>query len=248
MFALVTKLKSSGRKILNTSLPLHLSSGLDAGHDFLNSVSRLINGFLTVRGFTYSMDELNLGKKERKSIGTAMKRMERSVTKLVDEFESGDLERLPGQNLQETFEIKVMNELAKARDKAGEIVQEGLGMTNSGIIMTKSGARGSSLNIGQMMGSVGQQSIRGKRIMRGYEDRTLPHFKEHDPAPAARGFVYNCYRDGLTPLEFFFHAMGGREGLVDTAVRTQQSGYMQRRLINALEHLRVEYDGTVRKS
>ncbi|NIN64598.1 MAG: DNA-directed RNA polymerase subunit A'/A'', partial [Anaerolineae bacterium] len=84
--------------------------------------------------------------------------------------------------------------------------------------------------------------------MRGYENRTLPHFKENDAAPVARGFVYNCYRDGLTPLEFFFHAMGGREGLVDTAVRTQQSGYMQRRLINALEHLRVEYDGTVRNS
>jgi DNA-directed RNA polymerase subunit A' len=99
-----------------------------------------------------------------------------------------------------------------------------------------------------MMGSVGQQSIRGKRIMRGYEDRTLPHFKGNDATPIARGFVYNCYRDGLTPLEFFFHAMGGREGLVDTAVRTQQSGYMQRRLINALEHLRVEYDGTVRNS
>jgi DNA-directed RNA polymerase subunit A' len=84
--------------------------------------------------------------------------------------------------------------------------------------------------------------------MRGYEHRTLPHFDDDDPAPGARGFVYNCYRDGLTPIEFFFHAMGGREGLVDTAVRTQQSGYMQRRLINALEHLRVEYDGTVRNS
>jgi DNA-directed RNA polymerase subunit A' len=222
--------------------------GTEAGHDFLNAISRLINGFLTVRGFTYSMDELALGSKERRSINTAMKRMERNVTKLVEAFEQGTLERLPGQSLQETFEIKVMNELAKSRDKAGEIVEEGLGMSNSGIIMTKSGARGSSLNIGQMMGSVGQQSIRGKRIMRGYEDRTLPHFKEHDPAPSARGFVYNCYRDGLTPLEFFFHAMGGREGLVDTAVRTQQSGYMQRRLINALEHLRVEYDGTVRNS
>ena len=150
--------------------------------------------------------------------------------------------------MQESFEIKVMNELAKARDAAGEIVQNGLPLENSGIIMTRSGARGSSLNIGQMMGSVGQQSIRGKRIMRGYEDRTLPHFRENDATPIARGFVYNCYRDGLTPLEFFFHAMGGREGLVDTAVRTQQSGYMQRRLINALEHLRVEYDGTVRNS
>jgi DNA-directed RNA polymerase subunit A' len=84
--------------------------------------------------------------------------------------------------------------------------------------------------------------------MRGYENRTLPHFKDGDPTPQARGFVYNCYRDGLTPIEYFFHSMGGREGLVDTAVRTQQSGYMQRRLINALEHLRVEYDGTVRNS
>ncbi|MFQ6054131.1 MAG: DNA-directed RNA polymerase subunit A'', partial [Candidatus Bathyarchaeia archaeon] len=145
-------------------------------------------------------------------------------------------------------EIQVMNELAKARDRAGDIVEEKLDPSNSGIIMTRSGARGSSLNIGQMMGSVGQQSIRGKRIMRGYLNRTLPHFKEYDPTPEARGFIYNCYRDGLTPIEFFFHAMGGREGLVDTAVRTQQSGYMQRRLINALEHLRVEYDGTVRNS
>ena len=84
--------------------------------------------------------------------------------------------------------------------------------------------------------------------MRGYVERALPHFRKGDPAPKARGFVYSCYRSGLDPIEFFFHAMGGREGLVDTAVRTQQSGYMQRRLINALEHLRIEYDGTVRNS
>ena len=222
--------------------------GTDAGHDFLNGISRLINGFLTINGFTYSFDELTLQEKEIKSISKVMRTMEKSVAKLTGEFQDGVLERLPGQTLRESFEIKVMNELAKARDGAGNIVQTGLPLENSGIIMTRSGARGSSLNIGQMMGSVGQQSIRGKRIMRGYEGRTLPHFKENDPMPVSRGFVYNCYRDGLTPLEFFFHAMGGREGLVDTAVRTQQSGYMQRRLINALEHLRVEYDGTVRNS
>jgi DNA-directed RNA polymerase subunit A' len=222
--------------------------GTDAGHDFLNGVSRLINGFLTITGFTYSYDELDLAEKEIKGIGKVMRSMEKNVDKLTKEYQEGTLERLPGQTMQESFEIKVMNELAKARDGAGNIVQMGLPLENSGIVMTRSGARGSSLNIGQMMGSVGQQSIRGKRIMRGYEGRTLPHFQENDAMPVARGFVYNCYRDGLTPLEFFFHAMGGREGLVDTAVRTQQSGYMQRRLINALEHLRVEYDGTVRNS
>jgi DNA-directed RNA polymerase subunit A' len=104
------------------------------------------------------------------------------------------------------------------------------------------------LNIGQMTACVGQQAVRGKRIMRGYVNRALSHFKEGDPTPKARGFVYNSYQTGLDPIEYFFHAMGGREGLVDTAVRTQQSGYMQRRLINALEQLRVEYDGTVRNS
>ncbi|MCJ7573542.1 DNA-directed RNA polymerase subunit A'', partial [Candidatus Bathyarchaeota archaeon] len=202
----------------------------------------------SIRGFSYSIDELNIAEKEHNTINNVMKKMEKNVENLIEDYNTNRLERLPGQSLPETFEIKVMNELAQARDKAGETVEQGLGMGNAGIIMTRSGARGSSLNIGQMMGSVGQQSIRGKRIMRGYENRTLAHFKEDDATPQARGFVYNCYRDGLTPIEFFFHSMGGREGLVDTAVRTQQSGYMQRRLINALEHLRVEYDGTVRNS
>ena len=222
--------------------------GTDAGHDFLNSVTKLINEFLSLTGFTYSFDELTISKKEQQTISRVMSRMEKNVDQLISDLNTGQLERLPGQSLPETFEILVMNELAKARDKAGETVELGLGMGNAGIVMTRSGARGSSLNIGQMMGSVGQQAIRGKRIMRGYTNRTLPHFRKNDPTPEARGFVYNCYRDGLTPIEFFFHAMGGREGLVDTAVRTQQSGYMQRRLINALEHLRVEYDGTVRNS
>jgi DNA-directed RNA polymerase subunit A' len=112
--------------------------------------------------------------------------------------------------------------------------------------MASTGARGSTLNIGQMTAALGQQSIRGKRIQKGYHNRALSHFKPNETNPDAKGFVKSNYRDGLSPLEFFFHAMGGREGLVDTAVRTQQSGYMQRRLINALEHLKIEYDHTVR--
>jgi len=138
--------------------------------------------------------------------------------------------------------------LAIARDESGKIADEDFTLDNAGIVMTRTGARGSSLNIGQMSACVGQQSVRGKRILRGYQGRALPHFRSGDPAPKARGFVYSSYQSGLDVTEFFFHAMGGREGLVDTAVRTQQSGYMQRRLINALEHIRLEYDSTVRNS
>ncbi|MCD6263358.1 DNA-directed RNA polymerase subunit A' [Candidatus Bathyarchaeota archaeon] len=222
--------------------------GTETAHIFLNSICRLVNEFLSLRGFTYSLDELEIGERVRRKINRTLSTAERRIEELIRAYEQGRLERLPGQTLEDTFEIQVMNELARARDRAGEIVDEELSLENSGIIMTRTGARGSSLNIGQMMACIGQQAIRGKRIVRGYTDRTLSHFKPNDPRPEARGFVYSCYRDGLNPIEFFFHAMGGREGLVDTAVRTQQSGYMQRRLINALEHLRVEYDGTVRDS
>jgi DNA-directed RNA polymerase subunit A' len=102
------------------------------------------------------------------------------------------------------------------------------------------------LNLTQMAGCVGQQAVRGERINRGYEDRTLSHFEPNDLSADAHGFVENSYRGGLTPKEFFFHAMGGREGLVDTAVRTSKSGYLQRRLINALSELEAQYDGTIR--
>jgi len=97
-----------------------------------------------------------------------------------------------------------------------------------------------------MAGCVGQQAVQGERINRGYEDRTLSHFKQDDLSADAHGFVEASYRSGLGPKEFFFHAMGGREGLVDTAVRTSKSGYLQRRLINALSELETQYDGTVR--
>ena len=111
--------------------------------------------------------------------------------------------------------------------------------------MARSGARASMLNLSQMAGSIGQQSVRGQRLHRGYQDRTLPHFKRGDLGAKARGFVESSYKKGLTPTEYFFHSMGGREGLVDTAVRTSRSGYMQRRLINALEDLKVTEDRKV---
>jgi DNA-directed RNA polymerase subunit A' len=177
-----------------------------------------------------------------------MDRIQKKIDEHIQNFDNGTLPRLPGQTLEESFEIYVMHELATARDESGKIADEDFTLENAGIVMTRTGARGSSLNIGQMAACVGQQSVRGKRILRGYTGRALPHFIPNDPRPRARGFVYNSYQTGLDAIEFFFHAMGGREGLVDTAVRTQQSGYMQRRLINALEHIRLEYDSTVRDS
>ncbi len=222
--------------------------GTPAGRRFLNRISNLLKLFITMRGFTYSFDELELESPTKRKINNVIKKAENRIRELIEEYHNGTLERLPGKTLTESFEIYVMNELAEAQKNAGRAADKDLDISNAGILMTRTGARGSNLNIGQMIACVGQVSVRGKRILRGYLDRALPHFKIRDPTPKARGFVYSSFREGLDPVEFFFHAMGGREGLVDTAVRTQQSGYMQRRLINALEHLRIEYDRTVRNS
>src|SRR5438309_2444810 len=222
--------------------------GAEDARTFLNAVTKLLDRYMVLRGFTYAFDELEIPAATKEKIAKAIAKAEEKVNEYIDSYRKETLERLPGQSLEESLELYIMNELSRARDVAGEFADQYFQMDNSGVIMSRAGARGSTLNISQMTASVGQQSIRGKRILRGYRGRALSFFKSGDAGAAARGFVYNSYRDGLEPIEFFFHAMGGREGLVDTAVRTQQSGYMQRRLINALEHLRVEYDSTVRDS
>ena len=167
---------------------------------------------------------------------------------MVQAYKEGDLEQMPGRSLEETLEVEAMKKLGQARDDAGRHAGKHLGLENSAVIMARSGARGSMLNLSQMAGCVGQQAVRGERISRGYWNRTLPHFQKGDLGAEAKGFVKSSYKSGLSPTEYFFHSMGGREGLVDTAVRTSRSGYMQRRLINALEDLKVKEDSTVRNT
>ncbi|HET6517324.1 MAG TPA: DNA-directed RNA polymerase subunit A' [Nitrosopumilaceae archaeon] len=213
---------------------------------FLNSILIIVKQFITHYGFSYGYSDLELSEKVRQGILDDIQQSYETVNDFISQAKKGTLKLTRGLSAEEALEAYIVNELSKARDKAGGTADQSFDQTNAGRIMATTGARGSSLNIGQMAGALGQQSRRGKRLLTGYNNRALPHYKEHDDNPDSHGFVKSNYRDGLSALEFFFHAMGGREGLVDTAVRTQQSGYMQRRLINALEHIKLEYDGTVR--
>ncbi|MFQ6134205.1 MAG: DNA-directed RNA polymerase subunit A' [Nitrososphaerales archaeon] len=220
--------------------------GMDKAREFLNSILSMLKAFVTRYGFSYGMDELELDDKAQNSITDELEGAYKHVEGLIAQYEEGTLPLTRGLSPEEILEYSIVNELAKARDKAGRIADRNFPLNNAGVIMARTGARGSSLNIGQMTAALGQQSVRGERIHKGYQNRAVTHFKRGDKTPDSKGFVRSNYRDGLSPTEFFFHAMGGREGLVDTAVRTQQSGYMQRRLVNALEHIKVEYDLTVR--
>src|SRR5918912_270772 len=220
--------------------------GTDAARKFLDSILKMLKTYITHRGFSYGYSDLWLSEETNSEINDVIQKAYDKVHELIQQYKDGTLPLTRGLSAEEALELYVLNELSRARDRAGRTADRAFPNENSGVIMASTGARGSTLNIGQMTAALGQQSIRGKRIFKGYHYRSLSHFKPMEASPDAKGFVKSNYRDGLSPLEFFFHAMGGREGLVDTAVRTQQSGYMQRRLINALEHLKIEYDQTVR--
>ncbi|MCW7075683.1 MAG: DNA-directed RNA polymerase subunit A' [Candidatus Syntrophoarchaeum sp.] len=222
--------------------------GPDRARRFIDDATSLAIRAITRLGFSFGIDDEDIPPSAQKQIQASIIATEEQVAQLVDAYDNNELEPLPGRSVEETLELRIMQELGRVRDAAGAIAGEYLGMDNTAVAMALSGARGSMMNLTQMAGCVGQQSVRGARITRGYEGRTLPHFERGDLGAAAHGFVKSSYKKGLSPTEFFFHAIGGREGLVDTAVRTSQSGYFQRRLINALQDIEVKYDGTVRET
>lgn len=222
--------------------------GPDCCRRFLSSAQVVVNSWLVYHGFTVGVADTISGYETSIQIGRIVKEAMKDAKKLMESAQEGKLECQPGQNIIETFETKINIDLNNARDKAGKEAMRNLGDENNIITMVLSGSKGSNINISQIMACVGPQNVEGKRIPFGFARRTLPHFTKDDYGPESRGFVANSYLSGLTPQEFFFHAMGGREGLIDTAVKTSETGYIQRRLIKSLEDVMVRYDCTVRNS
>lgn len=222
--------------------------GPTAAMNFLNACQRVVSHWLLHNGHSIGIGDTIPDKDTILKIQQDINGQKDLVAQIVEEATANTLEPLPGMSIRETFESKVSKELNTARDKAGTTTENSLKDLNNAVTMSRSGSKGSSINISQMTALVGQQVVEGKRIPFGFKYRTLPHFTKDDYSPEARGFVENSYLRGLTPTEFFFHAMAGREGLIDTAVKTAETGYIQRRLVKALEDVAAKYDGTVRNS
>jgi len=222
--------------------------GADVTRGFLDSVTRMLITNITLRGFSMGASDIDIPPEAEKKIDGILDKAKSDVKKVIDQYNKGSLERQAGRTEEETLEARIMEILAQARTDCSDVGASYLNPKNEALIMAKTGARGNMLNLGQMSSCVGQQAVRGQRIQRGYRDRVLPFFKQGDLSAEAHGFVDSSFRKGLNPIEFFMHAAGGREGLVDTAVRTSQSGYMQRRLVNALQDISSSYDKTVRNA
>ncbi len=204
--------------------------------------------YVTDRGITISVEDLDLDNESIALGDEIIKKAEKKTEELIESYNNGTLETIPGKTNEESREIRILQALNEVRTKIGAIVKERFPKTNPVSHMISSGGGGNILNITQMASCVGQQAFMGGRIDIGYNGRTLSFFEKGDLSPKSKGFIKSPFIKGLRPDEFFFQAITGRDSLMDTALRTPKSGYLYRRLANALQDLRKEYDETIRDS
>jgi DNA-directed RNA polymerase beta' subunit len=216
--------------------------------NFIDNLQNIITEYMKSSSFSVGISDLIANKKTTREIIQAITAQKMEVQSIIDKLHLGIFENNTAASNAKEFETQVNNALNKATEQSGKIGRKSLSKDNRFLMIVTSGSKGSSVNISQMISCLGQQNVDGKRIPYGFDSRTLPHYSKFDDSPKARGFIENSYISGLTAPELFFHAMGGRIGLIDTAVKTSQTGYIQRRLIKGLEDLKVEYDMTVRNS
>jgi len=179
---------------------------------FISNTQFLVNHWLFHHGFTVGIGDAITSKSVQQRVKSTIKESEDKVRQFISVSKHS--------NMEDIFEKKINQVLNNAMAVSGRIVQDTINRKNNIYTMVNGGSKGSVINIAQIMGVVGQQNVNGQRITLGNEDRTLCHFEKNDNNPAPKGFVKNSYYKGLDPHEFFYHAMGGREGIIDTAVKS----------------------------
>lgn len=223
--------------------------GVDECKALFDNTQRLICDWLIYNGFSVGISDLIINESTQDKLKDVVKELKVEVYDEIRKIHMNTFENTSIMNNLEHFENEINKHLDKATKNIGNIGMENISDADNRMMnMINSKSKGNLINVSQMIGSVGQQSVEGKRIMYGFDNRTLPHFTKYDDGPESRGFVENSFIKGLTAQEFFFHAMGGREGLIDTAVKTSETGYLQRKLIKAMEDAKVSFDMTVRNA
>ena len=222
--------------------------GPDEAAAAMNRMAKLCARYLGNRGFSIGISDVTPSQELEDYKHDLVTTAYSETDTLIERYNDRKLECQPGCNMEQTLEARISGVLSQVREAAGDNCINNLEPHNSPLIMSLCGSKGSPVNVSQMIACVGQQIISGKRVANGFQDRTLPHFLKHSRTPASKGFVRNSFFSGLDPPEFLFHAISGREGLVDTAVKTAETGYMSRRLMKSLEDLSSLYDSTVRTS
>lgn len=227
---------------------IHSEFGSKLTERYMNDLQRIISRYLVKSGFSVGVSDLvvhpDIVKKNRATILDARDQ----EVELTKKIHLNILEDIAG-DLSSVYDSEI-SMLNSALDKKLEkqVIKNLDYRDNRVAFMVASGAKGKDTNIKQMMVSLGQQTIDGGRVPINFTDRTHPAYPRYENGMESRGFISDNYREGLHPIPFYFHAMSGRVGLIDTAVKTATSGYLQRKLVKSMEDLKTYGDGTIRDS
>ena len=212
----------------------------------INDIQSIVTQYNLYTGFSVGTSDLIANQTTREFVAEQLKKGRDRVAEILSAVHSGQFVNLQGLSDGAQLEDDISSALKEVAASINTKVIGSLDKANRIVQMVDSGSKGGEQNITQMVALLGQQLIEGKRVQYTLQDRTLPHFARYDDGVESRGFVQHSFVDGLMPAEFFYHAQAGREGLIDTAVKTSDTGYIQRRLMKSMEDQHVEHDGTVR--
>ena len=221
--------------------------GSEATEKFLSMIQKYTNQYILYRGFSTSIGDMLISNNIQKNVDNTIVKGLTEISDIMEKIDKGLYIPPVDMTISEYLELEATDKLNNIRVAVAEEIMKDLNPEWNGLMaMIKSGSKGDVLNIGQIIGTVGQQTVDRSRILPKYGyNRTLPCFRKYDNSPMARGFVQHSFLEGLSPEEYFFHAMAGREGIIDTAIRTRDSGYISRKLMKAMEDLMVSYKMTV---
>lgn len=218
-----------------------------ANQRYLNNLQKIVIRYMIRSGYSIGISDIMIHPDIRKGNETIIIKGKREIADITKKIHLNTFENI-SHNVSEVFESKIGGIIGKTSKDVENNTVKLIQPDNRVKYMIDAGSKGSMRNFTAMCCLVDQQSIDNKRVGLGFSNRSLPHFSKYDNGMESKGYVSSNYRDGLTPQEFYFHAMAGREGLIDTAVKTARSGYLQRKLIKATEDLKVLHDYTVRNS
>ena len=220
--------------------------------EFINNVQTIVNRWLMTQGISVGLSDTIADVSTLTEINNIVEQSQLEVYQEIAKYEHKKYAAQNADDIRQEFESKVVNMLNATRDSTGSLASKNVFSNNRINDMVTAGSKGSNLNISQIMANVGQQVVKtdghSGRVENGLIDRPLPHMAKFDISPHARGFVSSSYLQGLGPVEFFYHSMSGREGLIDTAVKTSETGYLQRKLMKSLEDIKIGYGNYVQNA
>lgn len=246
----VSGVGKAGAKIIHAMLDKY---DIDIVCDFYRKLGIICTHIITRHGLSLGLNDYVSPDGFEKIKNDKLDKFFSETKEIESKYKKGTLEKLPGKSIKESFEFYILKSGAECKDAIEKYILDNKidilfnkKPRFSALMLSVSGAKGSITNMTNVLGLWGQVAVREKRPNRGYTGRVLSMYEKGDEGALARGFLTKNFYGGLSSREAFFHSMGGREGEVDTAVATKVSGYVYRRISNALRDISIFEDKSVR--